>query len=77
MNTPRIVGISTIIKAIRARKSSYEDEELFIRKIVINDYRKRAGSEWDDELFKIKRGRPFRNSNINNVNSFEIKEKIE
>ena len=72
MNTP-----VRIIRAIRARKLSYEDEELFIRKIVINDYRKRVGSEWDDELLKIKHSRPFRNSNINNVNSLEIKEKIE
>ena len=71
MNTP-----VRIIRAIKARSVSYEDEQLFIRKIVINDYRKRAGSEWDDELLKIKRGRPFRNSNVNNVNSFERKDRI-
>ena len=72
MNTP-----VRIIRAIKARSASYEDEQLFIRKIVINDYRKRVGSEWDDELLKIKHGRLFHDSNINNVNSFEIKEKIE
>ena len=72
MNTP-----VRIIRSIKARSASYEDEQLFIRKIVINDYRKRAGSEWDDELLKIKHSRPFRDSNIIKVNSLDIKEKIE
>ena len=72
MNTP-----VRIIRAIKARSASYEDEQLFIRKIVINDYRKRVGSEWDDELLKIKHSRPFCDSNIIKVNSLDIKEKIE